>query len=207
MVKTMVRKAVPLRPMEVHNGTDIHLWPLANLMLEQIIIHLVDKRKAVGVGFLHGGKVFDTNRIQLWVHSALSEELAELQSSQVCREWGFIRLVTEDQQHSLGFSSRASPAQTISSLDAGVECTISKFSDDPNMRDIVDSLGKEGLQRALHRLEHREMINGMKFNKCKCQILHLGWSNAGHLWENKFHMKNVKDTTTTGSGCTKTKKD
>ena len=30
------------------------------------------------------------------------------------------------------------------------------------------------------------MINGMKFNKLKCWILHLGWSNAGHkyeLWE------------------------
>ena len=27
------------------------------------------------------------------------------------------------------------------------------------------------------------MINGMKFNKSKCQILHLRWSNAGHKYK------------------------
>ena len=27
------------------------------------------------------------------------------------------------------------------------------------------------------------MINGMKFNKSKCWILHLGWSNAGHKYK------------------------
>ncbi|KAK4815392.1 LOW QUALITY PROTEIN: hypothetical protein QYF61_001380, partial [Mycteria americana] len=34
-------------------------------------------------------------------------------------------------------------------------------------------------QRNLDRLEHWAMINGMKFYKSKCQILHLGRSNAG----------------------------
>jgi len=28
MMKTMVRQAVPLQPMEVHNGADIHLQPI-----------------------------------------------------------------------------------------------------------------------------------------------------------------------------------
>ena len=66
-------------------------------------------------------------------------------------------------------------------MDAGVECIISKFADDTKLGGTVDSLkGQDALQRDLERLEHWAMINGMKFNKSKCQILHLGQSNAGH---------------------------
>jgi len=36
MEKTMVRQAVPLQPMEVHGGTDIHLQPMEDLMPEQV---------------------------------------------------------------------------------------------------------------------------------------------------------------------------
>ncbi|GAB0187181.1 AN1-type zinc finger protein 5-like [Grus japonensis] len=36
MVKTMVRQAVPLQPMEVHGGADIHLQPLEDPTLEQV---------------------------------------------------------------------------------------------------------------------------------------------------------------------------
>jgi len=39
------------------------------------------------------------------------------------------------------------------------------------------------LQRDLDRLDHWAMINGIKFNKSKCQILHLGQSNAGHKYK------------------------
>ena len=34
--KTMVRQAVPLQPMEVHGGADIHLQPMEDLTLEQV---------------------------------------------------------------------------------------------------------------------------------------------------------------------------
>ena len=36
VVKTMVRQAVPLQPMEVHGGADTHLQPVENLMAEQV---------------------------------------------------------------------------------------------------------------------------------------------------------------------------
>ncbi|KAK4810682.1 hypothetical protein QYF61_007482 [Mycteria americana] len=69
-------------------------------------------------------------------------------------------------------------------LDAGVECTISKFADDNKVGGAFDSLeGQEALQRDLDRLEHWAIINGMKLNKSKCRILHLGWSNAGHKYK------------------------
>ena len=36
MVKTMVRQAVPLQPMDVHGGADTHLQPLEDPMPEQV---------------------------------------------------------------------------------------------------------------------------------------------------------------------------
>ena len=35
VVKTMVRQAVPLQPMEVHGGADLHLQPVEDPMPEQ----------------------------------------------------------------------------------------------------------------------------------------------------------------------------
>jgi len=36
MEKTTVRQAVPMQPMDVHRGTDTHLQPVENPMLEQV---------------------------------------------------------------------------------------------------------------------------------------------------------------------------
>ncbi|PKU38893.1 rna-directed dna polymerase from mobile element jockey-like [Limosa lapponica baueri] len=72
----------------------------------------------------------------------------------------------------------------ISNLGAGLERSISSFAEDTKLEGAVDSLeGQEALQRDLDILEHWAMINGMKFNKPKCQILHLGQSNAGRKYK------------------------
>ena len=36
VVKPMVRQAVPLQPMDVHGGADIHLQPMEDPTLEQV---------------------------------------------------------------------------------------------------------------------------------------------------------------------------
>ena len=62
----------------------------------------------------------------------------------------------------------------IRDLAAGVECTISIFADDTELGGAIDSVeGREALQRDLDRWERWAVVNGMKFNKAKCRILHL----------------------------------
>jgi len=69
----------------------------------------------------------------------------------------------------------------INDLDAGVKCTISKFT---KLGAAVDSpKGQKALQWDLDRLEHWTIRNGVKFDKKKCQILHPGRSNARHKRE------------------------
>ncbi|KAK4826225.1 hypothetical protein QYF61_006266 [Mycteria americana] len=76
---------------------------------------------------------------------------------------------------------RLSSCEMSSDLHAGVECTLRQFADDTKLGGAADSLkGQEASQRDLHRLEHWAIINGMKLNKNKCQILHVGRSKAGH---------------------------
>ena len=48
----------------------------------------------------------------------------------------------------------------------------------------VDMLeGREVIQRDLDRLERYTRDNLMKFNKAKCKVLHLGWSNPKHKYK------------------------
>jgi len=59
-------------------------------------------------------------------------------------------------------------------LEAGVEYILSKFTDDTEVGDTVDPLlGQEALQEDVDRW-------GTKFNKGRCWVLCLGWSNARH---------------------------
>ena len=61
-------------------------------------------------------------------------------------------------------------------MDEGIGCTLSKFGDGTQLGGNVDLPGgRKALQRDLDRL-----IAGLRFNKTKCQVLHLGHTTPGN---------------------------
>lgn len=100
----------------------------------------MDKGKVMDVFFLDEGKVFDTGPhstlqeeiFKPWdeqVNNPLSEELAGGQSLKGCNEWSYIWQATAGIPQGIYL-------QYID-LDAGAECSISKFADDTRMEDAV----------------------------------------------------------------------
>ena len=66
----------------------------------------------------------------------------------------------------------------INDIDSRVECTLSQFGDDTKLLGAVNTPeGWDAIQSDLDRLEQRDQVNLMKFNKTKCKILHLGRGN------------------------------
>ncbi|KAK4832599.1 hypothetical protein QYF61_024390 [Mycteria americana] len=75
----------------------------------------------------------------------------------------------------------ASKFEGSTSLSA--ECTLSKFADDIKLRGVADMPeGHAVIQRNLDKLEKWADRNLMKFNKGKCQVLHLGRNNPLHQY-------------------------
>ncbi|GAB0177621.1 mitochondrial enolase superfamily member 1 [Grus japonensis] len=63
----------------------------------------------------------------------------------------------------------------VSDMVSGIECTLSKFSNDTKLCGAVDTLeGRNAIQRDFDRLERWACENRMKFNKAKCKVLHMG---------------------------------
>lgn len=66
-------------------------------------------------------------------------------------------------------------------MASGFECTLSRFADDTELCGAVDTLDRrDDIQGDFDRLESWGCVNLMRFNKAKCKVLHLSWSNPKH---------------------------
>jgi len=71
----------------------------------------------------------------------------------------------------------------VGDMDSGIEGTCSKSADDTKLCGVVNMLeGRDAIQKDLDRLERWACVNLVKFNKAKCEVLHMGWGNPKHKY-------------------------
>lgn len=67
----------------------------------------------------------------------------------------------------------------INGIDDGTERSLSKFTDDTKLGEMVNTAGGYAvLQRDLDRLEIWVNRNPIRFNRGKCEVLHWGSNNV-----------------------------
>ncbi|KAK4806781.1 hypothetical protein QYF61_005577 [Mycteria americana] len=160
------------------------------------VTRLVDEGKAVDVVFLDLSKAFDTVP-----HSILLDKLSNCEMNRFMVRWvknwlnGRAQRVVVNGATSgwrpvtsgVPQGSILGPVLTIYLSTIWMQelnAPLAGLLMIPNWEVLLTLLrDRRSCQRDLDRLEHWAMINGMKFNKSKCRILHLGQSNAGHKYK------------------------